>query len=809
MFIDFTSPVDPIPTIINFGPLTGQTVTNLTTAPTTYVGVNGAGVLVQQITPFTNSQRRSIASIGILIHTNLSSVTLINKQGALILAPNNQLYDFMEAIGPLNIAGNKYSAGATNLTIQKTAGTIFKWGANSADINDPHKLTLGDSNPTTIRYRTMNGEVTGDLTSIVPGSYDNAGVVSAVGANEWTIQHINVFQSGATRIQYGQNLYGSLADAQANVFTEPFQLEQNIADNGLFRGYLLVKGNATNLSLDAQAVFIEVPKFGGGAGNSGAALTSANIIAALGYTPVDGPASSTDNAIARFDGTTGNVIQDSSVTILDSGDVVTSTTGGLKLHVGTTAQRPTPLLDGYFRKNNTLSPTGLEYYDTGTTSWRLLIDSNNLTNNVILNQTLAPQVANAWIGGGGETLKIGTNNTGGINDAYVGFYKSNINPTIRSGIIGYNSIAGNNLSITNEIAGSLIVISAPFSVVTAVGAGQSTTDINGFQVEVTGTVNQSVIALGKTAFVINTFGSFNRTLLSDYSNGAAITLRTTGGGISDAVLNNGILGRYTLGGHLQTALATMYDAASIRGIATQNWSTGNGGGKLDFYTTPNSTVAQVLALTIDQDGQVINRTTGAMVLNVGTTAQRPTNLNDGAFRKNNSLSGRGLEYYDLGSTAWRTLWDSGNSGTSSTDWMANNLYASGSINVPTGISIVLGDTGGTNGFFRVVTASGINYIQSGIGNTSGTRADLAFTGNFGAGESMRIKVNGNVGIGTDSPSEKLHVNGAVMSAFASKSGAPTASDIPAGFSKLYEDTAAGTIRLWANHGGTLKSVLLT
>jgi len=48
-----------------------------------------------------------------------------------------------------------------------------------------------------------------------------------------------------------------------------------------------------------------------------------------------------------------------------------------------------------------------------------------------------------------------------------------------------------------------------------------------------------------------------------------------------------------------------------------------------------------------------------------------------------------------------------------------------------------------------------------------------------------------------------------MSAFASKSGAPTASDIPAGFSKLYEDTAAGTIRLWANHGGTLKSVLLT
>ena len=53
---------------------------------------------------------------------------------------------------------------------------------------------------------------------------------------------------------------------------------------------------------------------------SGVTLSSLAAGAAGG--DVDGPVSSTDNAIARFDGTTGKVIQNSAVTISDAGDVV-------------------------------------------------------------------------------------------------------------------------------------------------------------------------------------------------------------------------------------------------------------------------------------------------------------------------------------------------------------------------------------------------------------------------------------------------------------------------------------------------------
>lgn len=44
---------------------------------------------------------------------------------------------------------------------------------------------------------------------------------------------------------------------------------------------------------------------------------------------VSGPSTSTDNAIARFDGTTGEVIQNSSATLDDNGNI--TTTGGLIL----------------------------------------------------------------------------------------------------------------------------------------------------------------------------------------------------------------------------------------------------------------------------------------------------------------------------------------------------------------------------------------------------------------------------------------------------------------------------------------------
>jgi hypothetical protein len=42
----------------------------------------------------------------------------------------------------------------------------------------------------------------------------------------------------------------------------------------------------------------------------------------------------------------------------------------------------------------------------------------------------------------------------------------------------------------------------------------------------------------------------------------------------------------------------------------------------------------------------------------------------------------------------------------------------------------------------------------------------------------------------------------------SKAGLPTTSDIAAGQWAVYKDTGGGTVRLWTNDGGTMKSVTL-
>jgi hypothetical protein len=110
---------------------------------------------------------------------------------------------------------------------------------------------------------------------------------------------------------------------------------------------------------------------------------------------VDGPASSTDNAVARFDGTTGKLIQNSVVTISDTGAVTgvttlavtdltdSSLTAGRVTYAGTGGN----LVDSANMTFNGTRLTVADLADSGLTSGRVtyagaggaLVDSANLT----------------------------------------------------------------------------------------------------------------------------------------------------------------------------------------------------------------------------------------------------------------------------------------------------------------------------------------------------------------------------------------------------------------------------------------------
>jgi len=93
-----------------------------------------------------------------------------------------------------------------------------------------------------------------------------------------------MFQTGLTRIQPGQNIYNSLAEAESAILTRSFVVETNIAANGITRAYVILRNSATSLQNINDAKIIETTKFGGVA-SGGVSLSDAAIIAALGFTP--------------------------------------------------------------------------------------------------------------------------------------------------------------------------------------------------------------------------------------------------------------------------------------------------------------------------------------------------------------------------------------------------------------------------------------------------------------------------------------------------------------------------------------------
>ena len=282
---NFDDPNNPTSTIVSFPAFTGITPTYLTSGNITYIAINSSATIVQQATPFTNVQRRDYIILGAVIHSNLSTINLVNNISAPTNAGTNQLHDLMEAIGALNVDGNKITANGANLSINKTAGDIFKLGVNFAnDWKNPHKLNLPLQTLATFRYRTQNGTEGANVTALNPALYDVANVLTAVPSNKFSIQTVTLFQTGAIRVQYGQATYATLSEAESAINTRTYNVEPNIAANGITRAYIILKNTATSLQNASDTKIVEAGKFGN-VGGSGGAITLDAIVAALGYTP--------------------------------------------------------------------------------------------------------------------------------------------------------------------------------------------------------------------------------------------------------------------------------------------------------------------------------------------------------------------------------------------------------------------------------------------------------------------------------------------------------------------------------------------
>jgi len=278
---NYTDPLNPTVTQVSFGPLTAVTLSTVATDGDTIIAINSSGNPVETDEIDFEDSRDTII-LGGLVHQGGVIIDEVPSPFNHIVGPHDTALDFMNAIGVVNVTGNVFSANGANLSIDKSGGKAFLPGSNfSISKKSPNVSTQAAQSPVTFIYTWRDGvggynSSTGN-TLIVPGDYDDGtgGASSPNGSvtpSSYTVQRIYLGVSGLVVVHFGQDTYASLADAEARYLTEAFDPNPDLQGT-LLRGFLIVRGNATDLSDTAQAVFISANRFGDSGG--GANVTSA------------------------------------------------------------------------------------------------------------------------------------------------------------------------------------------------------------------------------------------------------------------------------------------------------------------------------------------------------------------------------------------------------------------------------------------------------------------------------------------------------------------------------------------------------
>lgn len=246
--------------------LIAQTVTNLATQNSTFIGINNIGMVVQQSTPFTTEQKFSLIGEWELVHYDNTTITHVNAYPNYQRSLAEQLHSFMDNLGYLNNYGNVFSPNGVNLKIDKTIGSVQKVGIGNQDSDNINEKIFASQIQATFSIINQDGtEITG-LTNIDVTNYDLGGTTTALPGvaidNYWQTYRIYLYGYNQIKLQRGQTIYTSIAEAQSKINLDAYSVEAGLNQSGLLRGYLIVKKGTTDLSNTTENKFIEADKFG-------------------------------------------------------------------------------------------------------------------------------------------------------------------------------------------------------------------------------------------------------------------------------------------------------------------------------------------------------------------------------------------------------------------------------------------------------------------------------------------------------------------------------------------------------------------
>ena len=274
--VNYDTPSAPTIDRIAIGPFTAQTVTNLASADFTWVMINSAGAIVQQAATPTATQRRQNIVLGRLNHSNRTNISFANTVPDFEFSPISQFGDLVDSLGPFNVSGNLISANGANLSMNKSAGTMFHKSFNySSTTNSPHVISTAVLTPVTFAYQNQTGSPGTYVTVLDPTKYDNAGTTTTVpSSNNATVQRVYLFGSNTLRVQRGQAVYATFASALQGYAQENFVESPIVSGFSVPLAYIIMTKSCTSLLNTACSKIIPAAKFGGSTGGAGSGGTT-------------------------------------------------------------------------------------------------------------------------------------------------------------------------------------------------------------------------------------------------------------------------------------------------------------------------------------------------------------------------------------------------------------------------------------------------------------------------------------------------------------------------------------------------------
>lgn len=232
------------PTAISVN-LTGVSTTHIATQAESFIWIDNTGTVIQSLTPPNPIDLDSIIGYWVLIHSNLSTINVINSFPYYADGVASKVNQILYYLGFSKFKGtNIVSSGTTGTRVSHTGGNAIKSGGGNAAKRPVFLLT--GATDATFRMRNQNDSEGADTQTMDVGNIDIGGVTTALANNNRFGAHkVWKFSSSLIRIQRGQKSYANYDDAIVGISIDAYVDSPNGLRNGVHIGWIVFRRNTS------------------------------------------------------------------------------------------------------------------------------------------------------------------------------------------------------------------------------------------------------------------------------------------------------------------------------------------------------------------------------------------------------------------------------------------------------------------------------------------------------------------------------------------------------------------------------------